>query len=68
MRYTEQEIEIMDEYESLKANHLSIEERLQRRGLWLDQRNALEHMLDLAASELEDARSEYYSTVLSGHP
>ena len=68
MRYTEQEIEILEEYETLKANHFSIEEALQSRKLWLEQKNALEHELDLSASDLEDARAEFYSAILSGHP
>lgn len=68
MRYTEQEVEILEEYETLKANHFSIEEALQSRRLWLEQKNALEHELDLAAGELEDARSEFYSAILAGHP
>lgn len=67
MRYTEQEIEIMEEYETLKANHFGIEDALQSSRLWLEQRNALEHQLDLSASELEDARAEFYSVILSGH-
>lgn len=68
MRYTEQEIEIMDEYETLKANHSEIENSLLGGRHWLEQRNALEHQLDLSASDLEDARAEYYSAILAGHP
>ncbi len=68
MRYTEQEIEMMNEYETLKANHSSIEEALQSGRLWLDQRKPLQHLLDLSAGELEDARAELYSAVLEGRP
>ena len=59
MRYTEQEIENMQEYETRKRNHLDLEEQLTTRRLSLWERNELEHQLDLAAGDLEDARFEY---------
>jgi hypothetical protein len=68
MRYTEQEIETMEEYEALKSNHAEIEKSLWSERLWLEERNALEHLLDLSAGDLEDARAEYYSAYLAGHP
>ncbi len=68
MRYTEQEIETMEQYETLQANHLEIEESLQRGSLWLEERNAMEHLLDLATSELEDARADLLAVFASGHP
>jgi len=68
MRYTEQEIGTMEEYEALKANHAEIEKSLRTGKLWLEERNALEHLLDLSAGDLEDARAEYYSAFLASHP
>lgn len=61
MRYTEKEIEIINTYEAKTQNFFQIEESKSRYGLTLAERNALEHMLDLAASEVEEARAEFFS-------
>lgn len=61
MRYTEKQIEIINEYEAQQTNFFQIEESKCRKWLTLAERNAIEHMLEQAAEDLEDARAEFFS-------
>ncbi len=61
MRYTEKQIEIINEYEAQQNNFFQIEESKSRKWLTLAERNAIEHMLEQAAEDLEDARAEFFS-------
>ncbi len=59
MRCTEKEIGIMDECEALRMELEVVEEAMQRRGLSLAERNALEFQMDRVAEDMAESRVEF---------
>ena len=59
MRYTEEEMEIMNEYETLQNKESEILDVLDEMELTLVERNALEYSLEFASEEMGSLRGEY---------
>lgn len=60
MRYTEEEMEIMNEFETLKDRESEILDVLDEMELTLAERNALEYSLEFASEEMGSLRGEYF--------
>jgi hypothetical protein len=60
MHYMEKEIGTMNEYEALRMEISDIEKAMQRRGLSLAERNAMEHLMERSAEDLAEARAEFF--------
>ena len=61
MRCTENEIGIMDEYEALKIDQITIEEAMHWRGLSLAERNALDFQMQELVEEMAGARAGLFA-------
>ncbi len=59
MRYTEEEMEIMNEFEALRDRESEILDVLDEMELSLAERNALEYSLEFASEEMGSLRNEY---------
>ena len=59
MRYTEEEMEIMNEFETLRDRESEILDVLDEMELTLAERNALEYSLEFASEEMGSLRGEY---------
>jgi hypothetical protein len=60
MRYTEEEMEIMNEFETLRDRESEILDVLDEMELTLAEKNALEYSLEFASEEMGSLRGEYF--------
>ncbi len=68
MRYTEEEMNIMNEYETLQDRESELLDCLDWIHLSLAERNALEYSLEFATEEMGSLRGEYLNIVTGkGH-
>jgi len=68
MRYTTEEMNIMNEYETLRNRESEIVDCLDWMNLSLAERNALEYSLAFASEEMGSLRGEYLNVVTGkGH-
>ncbi len=63
MRYTEEEMNIMNEYETLQDRETELLDCLDWMNLSLAERNALEDSLEFATEEMGSLRGEYLNIV-----
>ena len=63
MRYNNEEIEIMNEYETLRTEESDLLDLVDMKRLSLAERNALEFSLEFVNEEMGSLREEYYSVV-----
>lgn len=63
MRYNNEEIEIMNEYETLRTEESELLDLVDMKRLSLAERNALEFSLEFVNEEMGSLREEYYSVV-----
>lgn len=63
MRYTEEEMAIINEYETLRDRESEIMDVLDVMNLGLAERNALEYALEFATEEMGSLRGEYLGVV-----